>query len=68
MRLPFDAEADAYAMQEALFDEHGIYIVVHSQNGVPYARLSAQIYLEEADFEELGGLVLGYAAKARQVQ
>jgi len=59
--LPLPTLADAQALQAWLFDEYGIYIVTMEHLGRPFTRLSAQIFLEEVDFEELGERVLEFA-------
>ena len=52
----------ATQMQQDLFDKHGIYFLSlqDEASGIVFTRLSAQIYLERSDFEELGALVKEY--------
>ena len=51
-------------MQDYLLHEHNIYMLVleEKNSGMIYTRLSAQIYLEMADFAKLGALVAQYTA------
>jgi selenocysteine lyase/cysteine desulfurase len=66
VRLPLPSLADAQALQAWLYATEGIYIVVMEHNGAPYTRLSAQVFLEQADFVELGDLVAAYALQPRR--
>ena len=63
--LPLDTFAQAQALQAWLYDEHGVYIVVQQYLDRPSTRLSAQIFLEQADFVDLADLVLQFASAAR---
>ena len=60
--LPVATQADAVALQTWLYDEHGVVIAIAQYLNRPFVRLSAQIFLEQADFVELGDLVLDFAA------
>ena len=63
--LPLATLADAQALAAWIYEEHGVYIVVMLHLNRPFTRLSAQIFLEEADFVELADLVLEFAARSR---
>lgn len=58
IRLPTSDMATAQALQSRLQFDYDTYIVVFPFQGKIWTRLSAQIYLEKADFVELGNLVL----------
>jgi len=60
VRLPLPSLQAATALHQWLLDTHNTFILVHEQDDRPYTRLSAQIFLEEADFIELGERVLAY--------
>jgi isopenicillin-N epimerase len=54
---------DAARLRDALLFEDGIEVQVHAACGRPWARVSAQVYNEWGDFEQLADAV---AARARQ--
>ncbi|KAF2668480.1 PLP-dependent transferase [Microthyrium microscopicum] len=63
VRLPLDAAAiqsmaETHWMLRTLFYQHNTSMVVLWYAGVFWTRLSAQVYLEEADFERGGHLLL----------
>ena len=63
VQLPLGTLAEATALRDWLYETYDSYILIHEQLGRPYARLSAQIFLEQADFVELGDRVLEYLSK-----
>jgi selenocysteine lyase/cysteine desulfurase len=60
--LPTQNATVAKGLQEFLLEQHNMYIIVAHDKGsdLIFTRLSAQIYLELSDFEQLGGLVLEF--------
>jgi isopenicillin-N epimerase len=62
--LGADREAAA-RLRDALLFEDGIEVQVHAWRGRLHARISAQIYNEDADFERLGHAVESRAGLAR---
>lgn len=58
VRLPVETFEEANALREYIFEEYTTYFIVHQQNSKPYTRLSAQIYLEQADFILFGDRLL----------
>ncbi len=59
IRLPEPlAEADAKALENQLFERHGVVVPATSHNGWKYLRVSAQLYNTLSDYERLAnGLV-----------
>jgi len=62
--LPTKSFETAQKMQKVLLDEDSIYfIVLQSDEGFVYTRLSAQVYLELSDFQRFGQRVLEFLAQ-----
>jgi hypothetical protein len=64
--LPTDDFALAQAMQEALLETDGIYMLAlqDAASGIVYTRLSSQVYLELGDFDAVGDKVLAFLNKS----
>ena len=63
--LPLGTLAEATALKDWLYATYDTFIILHEQNGRPYVRLSAQIFLEQADFVELGARTVEFLDKRR---
>ena len=50
--------AEGEALRTVLFDKYTTYFIIHQLQGKVYTRLSAQIFLEQADFILFGDRVL----------
>jgi len=54
---------EAEALRSYLFQVYNTYFIVHQLQGRIYTRLSAQIYLEQTDFELFGNRVLEFVSR-----
>jgi len=56
--LPTQNDQKAQMLTQLLFDKYNMYLVAVKTQGIWYARISAQIFLEQSDFVDLGKNVL----------
>ena len=64
--LPVADMTEGEALRTALFDQFKTYFITHLLQGKVYTRLSAQIFLEQADFILFGDRVLDTLKQLRQ--
>jgi len=65
VELPVVDMAEGEALRHAIFEEYNMYFITHQLQGRVFTRLSAQIYLEQADFVLFGERVLETLARLR---
>lgn len=58
VRLPINGSVMVTSMVEKMFLSYGTFIASFEEYGVWYARISAQIYNEDKDYEDIGRAVL----------